>query len=83
MRYSLGVSIGRNYLIGGIVSKPHGDSASYEVGMEQNGSFLRIQVKSTTYRRKVRIVYVQYHGLEAEMLSAGVSGFYRGLHHAD
>lgn len=34
------------------VSKPHGDSASYDVGVEQNGRFLRIQVKSTTFRRK-------------------------------
>ncbi len=33
------------------VSKPHGDSASYDVGVEQNGRFLRIQVKSTTSRR--------------------------------
>jgi hypothetical protein len=33
-------------------SKPHGDSASYDVGVEQNGRFLRIQVKSTTFRRK-------------------------------
>ena len=30
------------------VSRPHGDSASYDVGVEQNGRFLRIQVKSTS-----------------------------------
>jgi hypothetical protein len=34
------------------VSRPHGDSASYDVGVEQNGRFLRIQVKSTTCHRK-------------------------------
>ena len=34
------------------VSKPHGDSASYDVGVEQNGRYLRIQVKSTTSCRK-------------------------------
>jgi hypothetical protein len=34
------------------VSRPHGDSASYDVGVEQNGRFLRIQVKCTTFRRK-------------------------------
>ena len=34
------------------VSRPHGDSASYDVGVEHNGRFLRVQVKSTTYRRK-------------------------------
>lgn len=33
------------------VSKPHGDSASYDVGVEQNGRFLRIQVKSTRYQK--------------------------------
>jgi hypothetical protein len=34
------------------VSRPHGDSASYDVGVEHNGRFLRVQVKSTTFRRK-------------------------------
>jgi len=34
------------------VSKPHGDSASYDVGVEDNGRFTRVQVKSTTFRRK-------------------------------
>ena len=33
-------------------SRPHGDSASYDVGVEHNGRFLRVQVKSTTFRRK-------------------------------
>ncbi|MBV9572775.1 MAG: hypothetical protein JOY93_01885 [Acidobacteriales bacterium] len=33
------------------VSRPHGDSASYDVGLESNGRFLRIQVKSTTFCR--------------------------------
>lgn len=34
------------------VSRPHGDSASYDVGVEDNGRFMRIQVKSTMFRRK-------------------------------
>jgi hypothetical protein len=34
------------------VSRPHGDSNSYDVGVEHNGRFLRVQVKSTTFRRK-------------------------------
>ena len=34
------------------VSRPHGDSASYDVGVEHNGSFLRVQVKCTTFQRK-------------------------------
>ena len=33
------------------VSRPHGDSASYDVAVEQNGRFLRIQVKSTRYQK--------------------------------
>jgi hypothetical protein len=33
------------------VFRPHGDSASYDVAVEQNGRFLRIQVKSTTFCR--------------------------------
>jgi hypothetical protein len=34
------------------VSRPYGDSASYDVGVESDGRFLRVQVKSTTFRRK-------------------------------
>jgi len=34
------------------VSQPHGDSAGYDVGVEQNGRFLRIQVKSTICQRR-------------------------------
>jgi hypothetical protein len=33
------------------VSKPFGDCASYDVAVEHNGRFLRIQVKSTKYSR--------------------------------
>ena len=34
------------------VSRPFGDSASYDVGVESNGKFSRVQVKSTNYCRK-------------------------------
>jgi hypothetical protein len=34
-----------------IVSRPWGDSASYDFAIEHNGRFLRVQVKSTQYRR--------------------------------
>jgi hypothetical protein len=33
------------------VSKPWGDSRAYDVGVEHEEDFLRVQVKSTTYRR--------------------------------
>src|SRR5712692_7495368 len=32
------------------VSKPWGDMAPYDVGVEHNGRFLRVQVKSTVHR---------------------------------
>ena len=32
------------------VSKPWGDSGSYDVGIEHRGRLLRVQVKSTSYR---------------------------------
>lgn len=34
------------------VTRPHGDSKSYDVGVEHKGRFLRVQVKSTTFKRK-------------------------------
>lgn len=33
------------------VTRPHGDSASYDVGVEHNGKYLRVQVKSTSFER--------------------------------
>jgi hypothetical protein len=35
-----------------LVSRPWGDSASYDVGVEYKGKFLRVQVKSTIFRRR-------------------------------
>jgi PD-(D/E)XK endonuclease len=34
------------------VSKPYGDSASYDVGVEHKSGILRVQVKSTLYCRR-------------------------------
>jgi hypothetical protein len=33
------------------VCKPYGDSAQYDVGIEEDGRMLRVQIKSTTYAR--------------------------------
>ena len=33
------------------VCKPYGDSAQYDVGIEDAGRLLRVQIKSTTYSR--------------------------------
>src|SRR5260370_42171052 len=35
---------------GYVVSKPWGDSARYDVGIEQDGRFKRVQVKCTDFR---------------------------------
>src|SRR4030081_1712097 len=32
------------------VSKPWGDSSAYDVGIEHDGQFFRVRVKSTTFR---------------------------------
>jgi hypothetical protein len=37
--------------LGLAVSQPYGDSASYDVGIENHGRLLRVQVKSVTYQR--------------------------------
>lgn len=34
------------------VTRPHGDSASYDVGIEHNGRYVRVQVKSTSFQRR-------------------------------
>jgi hypothetical protein len=34
------------------VSRPWGDTSSYDVGVEHGGRFMRVQVKSTIYRRR-------------------------------
>jgi PD-(D/E)XK endonuclease len=37
---------------GYVVSKPWGDSARYDIGIEQDGRFKRVQVKGTDYRER-------------------------------
>jgi len=36
--------------LGFAISKPWGDTQAYDVGIEHGPNFLRVQVKSTTYR---------------------------------
>jgi hypothetical protein len=57
------------------VSKPHGDSASYDVGVEQNGRFLRIQVKSTSYRRKEGAYSCNIVGAKQKCYAPGLVDF--------
>jgi PD-(D/E)XK endonuclease len=46
------------------VSRPHGDSASYDVGVEQNGRFLRIRGEVYDVLPQ-GIVHIEYYGAEA------------------
>lgn len=46
------------------VSKPHGDSASYDVGVEQNGRFLG-DSGEVHHLLPQGIVYLQYRGATA------------------
>jgi hypothetical protein len=58
------------------VSKPHGDSASYDVGVEQNGRFLRIQVKSTRYQKAGSFICNIVRASQQERYSPGMLDFF-------
>ena len=57
------------------VSRPFGDSISYDVGVEQNGRFLRIQVKSTSFRRKGSFM-VKLVGAKEQCYARGTVDFF-------
>jgi len=59
------------------VSKPYGDSASYDVGVERDGRILRVQVKSTLYRRGGRESYsLNVHGPKRRPYTKGTVDFF-------
>ncbi len=58
------------------VSKPPGDSASYDVGVEQNGRFLRIQVKSTRYQKAGSFICNIVRASQQERYSPGMLDFF-------
>jgi hypothetical protein len=54
------------------VSKPYGDSASYDVGVESGGRILRVQVKSTIYQRRgVESFSLNVHGPRRQLYPKG------------
>src|SRR5215472_510287 len=55
--------------MGMTVLKPYGDSSTYDVGIEVGGRLVRVQTKSTTFRRGR--TYVRSHGAGREGVSAG------------
>jgi len=59
------------------VSKPYGDSASYDVGVEHNGKILRVQVKSTIYRRRgVESYSLNVHGPRRQLYDKRAVDFF-------
>src|ERR1700686_121709 len=63
------------------VSKPYGDSASYDVGVEwvapgREGRILRVQVKSTVYKRRGEGYSLNVMGPQRERYPSGVVDFF-------
>jgi len=58
------------------VSKPFGDSASYDVGAENRRRVLRVQVKSTLYKRRGECYSLNVMGPERKMYAAGTVDFF-------
>jgi hypothetical protein len=59
------------------VSKPYGDSASYDVGVERDGRILRVQVKSTLYRRRgIESYSLNVHGPRRQLYKKGSVDFF-------
>ena len=59
------------------VSKPYGDSASYDVGVEREGRILRVQVKSTLYRRRgIESYSLNVHGPRRQRYKKGTVDFF-------
>src|SRR5438445_804944 len=62
------------------VSRPYGDTGAYDVGVEHNGRFSRVQVKSVTFFSGKKL-YLQYL-LEPGNLQQGAFRILRDLSRA-
>jgi hypothetical protein len=59
------------------VSKPYGDSACYDVGVERKDRILRVQVKSTMYRRRgIESYSLNVHGPRRQLYEKGTVDFF-------
>jgi hypothetical protein len=59
------------------VSKPYGDSSSYDVGVQYHGRILRVQVKSTIYKRRGIDSYsLNIHGPRRQLYPSGSFDFF-------
>jgi hypothetical protein len=67
--------------MGLLVSKPYGDSSSYDVGVEwvapgREGRILRVQVKSTVYKRRGECYSLNVMGAHRQGYPSGVVDFF-------
>ena len=58
------------------VSKPYGDTSSYDVGVEYKGQIRRVQVKSTIYRRRNGEYSLNVMGPQRQRYPSGVADFF-------
>jgi hypothetical protein len=58
------------------VFKPHGDCAKYDVGVEYRGRFLRVQVKSTIFKRRGEGYSLNVMGPKRKRYESGVLDFF-------
>lgn len=58
------------------VSKPYGDTAPYDVGVESKGRILRVQVKSTMYVRRGGEYCLNLLGRRRQKYEAGTVDFF-------
>ena len=59
------------------VSKPWGDSSAYDVGIEAGERILRVQVKSTLYRRRgIESYSLNVHGPRRQLYRKGSVDFF-------
>ncbi|HTZ95848.1 MAG TPA: group I intron-associated PD-(D/E)XK endonuclease [Terriglobales bacterium] len=59
------------------VSKPYGDTSRYDVGVESGSRILRVQVKSTIYRRRgIESYSLNIHGPRRQLYEEGAVDFF-------
>jgi hypothetical protein len=60
-----------------------GDSGRYDVGVENGSRVLRVQVKSTVYKRRGGRLQLECDGAAEEKVCAGVGGLFCGAADSD
>ena len=65
------------------VSKPFGESGRYDVGVENQKRVLRVQVKSTIYKRRNGEYSLNVMGPQRKKVCAGDGGLFCGVADSD